>query len=40
MKPRFDEAADWMTAERQRWADRLDRLEDYLDKTEESDGHD
>jgi len=38
MKPRFDEAADWMTAERRRWADRLDRLEDYLDKTEESDG--
>ncbi|MBB1093360.1 helix-turn-helix transcriptional regulator [Rhodopseudomonas palustris] len=31
---RFDEAANWMEAERRRWADRLDRLETYLDKTE------
>ena len=31
---RFDEAADWMEAERRRWADRLDRLEDYLDGEE------
>ena len=31
---RFDEAADWMEAERRRWAERLDRLEVYLDKTE------
>ena len=30
---RFDAAADWMDAERQRAADRLDRLERYLDKT-------
>ena len=30
---RFDEAADWMEAERRRWAERLDRLEVYLDKT-------
>lgn len=28
----FDEAADWMEAERRRWAKRLDRLEVYLDK--------
>jgi DNA-binding transcriptional ArsR family regulator len=31
---RFDEAADWMEAERRRWSERLDRLETYLDKTE------
>ena len=30
---RFDAAADWMDTERQRAADRLDRLERYLDKT-------
>ncbi len=30
---RFDAAADWMDAERQRAAERLDRLERYLDKT-------
>ena len=30
---RFDAAADWMDAERQQAADRLDRLERYLDKT-------
>jgi DNA-binding transcriptional ArsR family regulator len=29
---RFDEAADWMESERQRWEARLDRLEVYLDK--------
>ena len=29
---RFDEAADWMQAERRRWVERLDRLETYLDK--------
>ena len=34
VKPRFDEATDWMTTERRRWAGRLDRLEAYLDKTE------
>lgn len=32
---RFDEAADWMEAERRRWGERLDRLETYLDKKEE-----
>ena len=26
---RFDETADWMEAERRRWAERLDRLEVY-----------
>lgn len=37
---RFDEAAGWMEAERRRWADRLDRLEVYLEKAEENDkGH-
>lgn len=30
---RFDAAADWMDAERQRAAERLDRLERYLDTT-------
>ena len=35
VQPRFDEAADWMEAERGRWAQRLDRLEVYLDKTRE-----
>lgn len=34
---RFDEASNWMQAERRRWADRLERLETYLDKTGESD---
>ena len=33
---RFDEAADWMQAERRRWAQRIDRLEDYLDALPES----
>ncbi|CDZ48414.1 ArsR/SmtB family transcription factor [Neorhizobium galegae] len=37
---RFDEAADWMVSERRRWTERLDRLEVYLDKTEEDgEGH-
>lgn len=37
---RFAEAADWMEVERRRWAKRLDRLETYLDKSEEThDGH-
>lgn len=31
----FDAAADWMQAERQRWAARMDRLEDYLDQKSE-----
>src|SRR5688572_17775907 len=35
VQARFDEAADWMEAERRRWARRLDRLEVYLDKAEE-----
>jgi DNA-binding transcriptional ArsR family regulator len=30
---RFDAAADWMETERRRAADRLDRLERYLDRT-------
>jgi DNA-binding transcriptional ArsR family regulator len=34
VRPRFDEAADWMEAERRRWAARLDRLEAYLDREE------
>lgn len=34
---RFDEAADWMEAERRRWAERLDRLDAYLDKRGEQD---
>ena len=29
---RFEEAADWMEAERRRWAERMDRLEAYLDR--------
>lgn len=36
---RFDEAADWMEAERRRWTARLGRLEAYLDRAEEGDGH-
>ena len=31
---RFDEAADWMEAERRRWSEQLDRLDAFLDKTE------
>ena len=34
VRPRFDEEADWMEAERRRWAARLDRLEAYLDREE------
>ena len=30
---RFDAAADWMETERRRAAERLDRLERYLDRT-------
>ena len=30
VRPRFDEAADWMEAERRRWAARPDRPEAYL----------
>lgn len=37
VQARFDEAADWMQAERQRWTARLDRLEVYLDGAEEDD---
>lgn len=38
---RFDAAADWMDAERRRWAQRLDRLEGYLDTiAEEGEVHD
>ena len=33
-RTRFNEAADWMAAERQRWAERMDRLEMYLDNTQ------
>jgi len=40
VQARFAEAANWMEAERRRGAERLDRLELYLDKTEEDDeGH-
>lgn len=35
VQARFVEAADWMEAERRRAADRLDRLELYLDKAKE-----
>ncbi len=34
VRTRFDETADWMEAERRRWAERLDRLDIYLDKAE------
>ncbi|MDF2369648.1 MAG: metalloregulator ArsR/SmtB family transcription factor [Rhizobiaceae bacterium] len=37
MPERFDEAADWMEAERRRLAERLDRLEVYLDNKEKED---
>ncbi|MCD2177935.1 ArsR/SmtB family transcription factor [Rhizobium sp. C1] len=29
---RFDEAAEWMMAERERWSARLDRLDAYLNE--------
>jgi DNA-binding transcriptional ArsR family regulator len=32
-RPRFEEAADWMENERREWAERVDRLEAYLDNT-------
>ena len=32
---RFDEAANWMQAERRRWTERLDRLEEYLDEEDD-----
>ena len=35
VQERFDEAADWMEAERRSWAERLDRLELYLDTATE-----
>jgi DNA-binding transcriptional ArsR family regulator len=35
VQARFAEAADWMEAERRRGAERLDRLELYLDNAEE-----
>jgi len=34
VRDRFDEAADWMEAERRSWSERLDRLEAYLDRSE------
>lgn len=34
---RFEQAADWMEVERRRGAERLDRLEAYLDNTEAQD---
>lgn len=38
LKPaRFEEAANWMEAERRRWTERLDRLETFLDSTGEND---
>lgn len=37
VRPRFEEAADWMAAERQRWSERLDRLELYLDGMQDGD---
>ncbi|MFT6659284.1 MAG: DNA-binding transcriptional ArsR family regulator [Maritalea sp.] len=37
VQPRFEEAADWMEAERRRWTQRLDRLEVYLDNKEMGD---
>lgn len=36
-RDRFEEAANWMEMERRRWAERLDRLEVYLDKLEAND---
>lgn len=33
VRPRFEAAADWMEAERRHWAERVDRLEAYLDNT-------
>ena len=33
VRPRFEEAADWMDAERRQWAERVDRLEAFLRNT-------
>jgi DNA-binding transcriptional ArsR family regulator len=33
VRPRFEEAADWMEAERRQWAERVGRLEAYLNNT-------
>lgn len=38
VQPRFEEAADWMNAERRSWRKRLERLEAYLDKQAEEEG--
>lgn len=41
VQARFDEAADWMAAERLRWTQRLNQLEVYLDNAQEdAEGHD
>ncbi len=41
MQARFDEAADWMAAERLRWTQRLNQLEVYLDTAQEvAEAHD
>ncbi len=37
VETRFEEAADWMETERRRGAERLDRLEVYLDRAQEED---
>lgn len=39
IQARFAEAADWMEAQRRRGAERLGRLERYLDKAEQDEGH-
>jgi DNA-binding transcriptional ArsR family regulator len=36
VQSRFNETADWMETERRRWAERLERLEVYLDKNGEN----
>jgi DNA-binding transcriptional ArsR family regulator len=36
-RARFEEAANWMEAERRGWTERLDRLETYLDNSEKGD---
>ena len=35
VRGRFEEAADWMEAERRRWTGRMDRLEAYLDAAQQ-----
>jgi len=40
VKGRFDEAAEWIEAERRGWAQRLDRLETYLDNSNTKDAGD